>query len=383
MNKSLKNTVYSLILLSFVACAQGENTENSRPAPVADSTPLAQSVQLEPKQIAAAGIVIGPPTIENVSGKITLQGHVAVAPESTVSLSFPIGGYIKSTTMLPGKPVRKGQVLATIEDMQFIQLQQDYLTAQTNYVLAETEYKRQYELNQSKASSDKVFQQAKADMDRERILIHSLAEKLRFIGIDPKKLSTTSIKKEVSIVSPTNGFITKVNVSVGKYTAPTDVLFEIINPSDIYLSLQVFEKDLAKVNVGSTVSAYNNTEGAKKIPATVFLVNRTFDENRMAEVLCRFQKSDAILTPGMFMNADLHINNTKAMVVPEEAIVRWQNKYFVFVQHSAGTFQMNEVKLGIQENGKQQIQADNIQPNTQLALKNAFALLMKAQNKEE
>ncbi|MGJ1227389.1 hypothetical protein ACR78H_17730 [Sphingobacterium siyangense] len=44
------------------------------------------------------------------------------------------------------------------------------------------------------------------------------------------------------------------------------------------------------------------------------------------------------------MNADLHINNTKAMVVPEEAIVRWQNKYFVFVQHSAGSFQMNEVK---------------------------------------
>ena len=71
------------------------------------------------------------------------------------------------------------------------------------------------------------------------------------------------------------------------------------------------------------------------------------------------------------------------MVVPEEAIVRWQNKYFVFVQHSAGSFQMNAVKLGIQENGKQKIQADNIQPNTQIALKNAFALLMKAQNKEE
>jgi cobalt-zinc-cadmium efflux system membrane fusion protein len=93
--------------------------------------------------------------------------------------------------------------------MRFIQLQQDYLTAQTNYVLAETEYKRQYELNQSKASSDKVFQQAKADMDRERILIHSLAEKLRLIGIEPKKLTTTSIKKDVPILSPTNGLSPK------------------------------------------------------------------------------------------------------------------------------------------------------------------------------
>lgn len=258
-----------------------------------------------------------------------------------------------------------------------------YLIAQTNYVLAETEYKRQYELNQSKASSDKMFQQAKADMDRDRILIHSVAEKLRLIGIDHKKLTTTNIKKKVPILSPTNSFITKVNVSVGKYTAPADILFEIVNPSDMYLSLQLFEKDLAEVKIGNTASAYTNTEVARKIPATVFLFKRTFDENRMAKVLCRFQKSDPILTPGMFMNADLHINNTKAMVVPEEAIVRWQNKYFVFVQHSAGSLQMNEVKLGIQEGGKQQVQSDNIQLDTQLVLKNAFALLMKAQNKDK
>lgn len=198
---------------------------------------------IDPKQLSAAGIVVGSPTEERISGKITLQGNVAVAPEHTVSLSFPIGGYIRSTTMLPGKPVRKGQVLATIEDIQFIQLQQDYLTAQTNYALAETEYKRQYELNQSKASSDKVFQQAKAEMDRERILISSLAEKLRLIGIAPQKLTTANIKKEVPIISPTNGFITKVNITVGKYTAPTDILFEIVNPSDMYLSLKVFEKD--------------------------------------------------------------------------------------------------------------------------------------------
>lgn len=342
-----------------------------------------ENVQLDPKQLSAAGIVVGSPTEERISGKITLQGNVAVAPEHTVSLSFPIGGYIRSTTMLPGKPVRKGQVLATIEDIQFIQLQQDYLTALTNYALAETEYKRQYELNQSKASSDKVFQQAKAEMDRERILISSLAEKLRLIGIAPQKLTTANIKKEVPIISPTNGFITKVNITVGKYTAPTDILFEIVNPSDMYLSLKVFEKDLPKIKIGSTVAAYTNSDVTKKIAAAVFLVNRTFDENRMAEVLCRFQQSESILTPGMFMNADLNVDNTTALVVPEDAVVRWQNKYFVFVQRRSGVFQMNEVKLGIQDKGKQQIISQEINADTALVLKNAFALLMKAQNKEE
>ncbi|MDR2274821.1 MAG: efflux RND transporter periplasmic adaptor subunit [Sphingobacterium sp.] len=384
MNKTIRIIVYGgLTLFSFISCTQGEKAENKPTAAPTDSSQLDQNIQLDAKQLSAAGIVVGTPTVENISGKITLQGTVAVAPQNTVSLSFPIGGYIKSTSMLPGKPVRKGQVLATIEDLQFIQLQQDYLTAQTNYTLAETEYKRQYELNQSKASSDKVFQQAKAEMDRERILISSLAEKLRLIGIVPQKLTTTNIKKEVPIVSPSDGFITKVNISVGKYTAPTDILFEIVNPSAMYLSLKVFEKDLSKIQVGSTVTAYANSDVDRKIPAAVFLVNRTFDENRMAEVLCHFRQSASILTPGMFMNADLNVDNTKALVVPEEAVVRWQNKYFVFVQQTAGIFKMNEVKLGVQDNGKQQIITENIHPDTVVALKNAFALLMKAQNKAE
>ncbi len=383
MNKSLKNIVYSLILFFLVSCTQGNKNENNETVPQSDSAHVEQKIQLDAKQLSAAGIVVGTPTFENMSGKIMLQGNVAVAPESTVSLSFPTGGYIKSTNMLPGKPVRKGQILAIIEDMQFIQLQQDYLTAQTNVALTETEYRRQYELNQSKASSDKVFQQAKAEMERERILMSSLAEKLRLIGIDPKKLTTANIKKEVPIVSPANGFVTKVNISVGKYTAPTDILFEIVNLSDMHLSLRVFEKDLPKIKIGSTVSAYTNSDTERKIPASVFLINRTFDENRTAEVLCRFQNSDGILTPGMFINADLNIHNTKALVVPEEAVVRWQNKYFVFVQDSSGSFQMIEVKLGVQDNGKQQIESPNISIDTQLAIKNAYALLMKAQNKEE
>ena len=383
MNKSIKNIVYSLIIFSLVSCTQGEKNENNETVPQSDSAHVEQKIQLDAKQLSAAGIVVGTPTFENMSGKIMLQGNVAVAPESTVSLSFPTGGYIKSTNMLPGKPVRKGQILAIIEDMQFIQLQQDYLTAQTNVALTETEYRRQYELNQSKASSDKVFQQAKAEMERERILMSSLAEKLRLIGIDPKKLTTANIKKEVPIVSPANGFVTKVNISVGKYTAPTDILFEIVNLSDMHLSLRVFEKDLPKIKIGSTVSAYTNSDTERKIPASVFLINRTFDENRTAEVLCRFQNSDGILTPGMFINADLNIHNTKALVVPEEAVVRWQNKYFVFVQDSSGSFQMIEVKLGVQDNGKQQIESPNISVDTQLAIKNAYALLMKAQNKEE
>lgn len=386
MNKiTLKNILYFFMISCFLSSCSQEEKKETEPSQTTKIDPeqVSENVQLDPKQLTNAGVLLGNASVEQMSGEIALHGNVVVAPQSTVNLSFPIGGYIKSTSMLPGKPIKKGQTLAIIEDMQFIQLQQDYLTAHTNSTLAETEYQRQHELNQSKASSDKVLQQAKADMDRAHILVSSLAEKLRLIGIDSKKLSPATIKKEVPILSPTNGYITKVNVAVGKYTAPTDILFEIVNPSDIYLSLKVFEKDLPKIAVGSKLAAYLNTDVDRKIPAVVFLINRTFDENRMADVLCRFQQNNTRLAPGIFMNADLYVDKTTALVVPEEAVVRWQNKYFIFVQQQQGSFRMTEVKVGILHAGKLQIISDQIDEHVTIVLKNAFALLMKAQNKEE
>ena len=80
--------------------------------------------------------------------------------------------------------ISKGEVIATMEDQQYIQLQQDYLTAKAHFSSIEAEYIRQKELNASKASSDKVFQKAETEYISQKILINSLAEKLKLIGIN-------------------------------------------------------------------------------------------------------------------------------------------------------------------------------------------------------
>jgi cobalt-zinc-cadmium efflux system membrane fusion protein len=353
-------------------------------APAADSVAVnEQGVSLTEQQLANAGIVVGTPSVEDVNGVITLQGTIDVPPANTVNLSFPMGGYVKSTTMLPGKTVRKGEVLALIEDIQFVQLQQDYLTAQTNYTLAEKEYDRQRILNSSKATSDKVYEQAKAEMDRQRILVTSLGRKLEIIGINPGRITPTDIRKDVALLSPINGFISQVNISIGKYLSPTDVLFTIVDPSDTHLALKVFERDLDLVTAGERVSAYANSNPEKRYGAKVLLVNRSLDENRMAEIHCHFDQFDPSLAPGMFMNGEVSVHGRKGLVVPEEAVVRWENKFYVFVATGKGQFTMTEVVPGIHQGTKQQIESKSVNQDTKLVLKNAFVLLMKNKNTEE
>lgn len=379
----MKLSIFSCIGFLILTACSGNESAITRDNEKADSVMINKTVSLSPKQLRSVDIETGEAQVELISGTLTLQGTIDVPPQNTVSLSFPLGGYLKSTKMLPGMQVKKGQVLAVLEDMQFVQLQQDYLTAKTKFALAQTEFDRQRELNASKASSDKVFQQAKAEMETEEILMSALAEKLQLIGINPTQLNASNISKSVSVVSPINGFVSKVNVNVGKYTAPTDMLFELIDPGDIHLALNVFENDLSRISIGQKVIAYTNNDPNKKYEGEIILINKTLDKDRMAQIHCHFKKYDASLVPGMFINGEVSVNNLKALTVPEGAVVRWENKHYVFSDNGKGSFDMTEIKPGVLSDGKQQIEGIGIDSNTKLVIKNAYALLMKIKNTEE
>ncbi|OOQ61743.1 efflux RND transporter periplasmic adaptor subunit [Mucilaginibacter pedocola] len=373
--------IYNIVFcaaLMLAACGdkKAKEEDTADKAIVADTT----LVSLTPAQMKNAGISVGAPVLGKISGTLKLQGAIDVPPQSTVSVSFPLGGYLKRTDLLPGVHVRKGQVLGVLEDMQFIQLQQDYLSAKEKFIYAEAEFKRQQELNASKASSDKVYQQARAEMQTQRVLMLSLAQKLELIGINPARLSAGNISKSVNIISPIDGFVSKVNINIGKYTSPTDVLFELVNPKDIHLALDVFEKDVDKLSIGQKVITYTNNHPEEKHEAEIILISKNLNEDRMASVHCHFEDFDAKLLPGMFMNAEVEVNNATALTVPEDAVVRWQNKYYLYVQTGGNSFKMTEVTPGNKHDGTLQISGAGVNDKTPVVTKNAYALLMKMKN---
>lgn len=377
--RSLRNLVLGLTALSIIGCGGNPTSTDSAEQEAAPSA----SVHLTAQQAQHVGISLGHPMVDTVSSILRLQGTIDVPPQSIVSLSFPLGGYVKSTNLLPGMRVKKGQVLATLEDMQFIQLQQDYLLAKEKLSLTESEFKRQGVLNTSKASSDKVFEQAKAEFESNKILLSAYARKLELIGIDPHMLTAESLSKEVRIVSPIDGYVSGVNVSVGKYTSPADNLFELIDPRDIHLALSVFEADLNKIAVGQRVIAYTNNNPEKKYEAHVIVGNKTLNNDRQAEIHCHFERYSPELIPGMFMNGEVFVQAHDALTVPEDAVVRWENKFYVFVARNNAEFEMVEVVPGVIEHGRQQITSAEVNEQSQVVIKNAYALLMKMRNVDE
>ncbi len=342
-------------------------------------------VTLTPQQLEKAALQVSVVEIKSINSRLQVNGMVDVPPQSMVSVSFPLGGYLKSTKLLPGLEVNKGEVLAVLEDPQFIQLQQDYLMAKSKLAYAEADYNRQKELSTSQAVSEKNLQMAKTEYESQKILVKALEQKLALININPAKLSENNITRSINVYSPIHGFVSKVNVNIGKYVSPTDVLFELVDPSDIHLNLTVFEKDAALLGIEQKVIAYSNNKPDEKHLAHIFLISRNVNEDRAVSVHCHFEDYDKKLLPGMYMNAIIEVKNKEAKAVPDDAIVRWQSKFYVFVAKGNNQFEMTEVLPGGSADGYTAITLPGNKSidGLQIVTKNAYTLLMKLKNSAE
>jgi cobalt-zinc-cadmium efflux system membrane fusion protein len=383
LNK-LKNTFSKTIVgiaALFIITSCGSKTTSEA---ASDSTIVESSIaNLTEKQVLSIGITTGTLEQKTFSTILKVTGKVDVPPQNLISVSVPLGGYLKSSHLIPGMFVRKGESIATIEDQQYIQLQQDFLTTLSKISFLENEYQRQKDLNQSKASSDKVFQQAEMELKTQKILVKSLSEKLKLAGINPEKLNENSISKSINIYSPISGYVSKVNVNIGKYISPTDVMFELVNTSDIHLALKIFEKDLDKLSIGQKVVAYTNTYPDKKHICEILLIGKSLNEERNTDVHCHFEVYDKTLIPGTYMNAEIAITNAKSYVISEDAIVRFENKHYVFVKKTATQFEMLEVQIGNTEKGFTEIIKSENLNNQTFVIKGAYTLLMSLKNKSE
>lgn len=371
--------IYGFILVAILAgCGQQPKEEAVANEDTADRITLTDT------QIRNAGVVTDTVKTMRLSTELKVNGLVDVPPQNIVSVSFPLGGYLTHTRLLPGMHVRKGEVIASMEDPALVQLQQDYLMARARLGFLEKEYERQKALNADKVSADKVFQQTESEYQSQRVLVKGYSEKLRLIRLDPEKLTDQTISRTVPVYAPINGFVAKVNVNIGKYVNPSDVLFELINPDDMHAALTVFEKDIAKVKTGQRVLVSFVDEPDTDYPCEVLLVTRNVDENRSALVHCHFEKQPERLLPGMFLNARILVADAGVTAVPEEALVRFGSSEYVLEQTAERTFTMLAVETGIRENGMVEIRhKERNLTGLRLVVKNPHPVLSAIKNKPD
>jgi cobalt-zinc-cadmium efflux system membrane fusion protein len=279
--------------------------------------------------------------------------------------------------------VKKGEVLVRLEEKEFIQLQQDYLSAKNVLAYAKLDLERQTELSKNQASSDKVLQQAEEKVKQSQILVTSLATKLRLIQINPATLHAENITSQIVITAPATGTITEVAVNLGKYVEAGENIITIMGFNGSKLVLKAFEKDLPFLKKGQKVFAYSNAEPDKKITGKIDYIVRNIGEEGFANIICSPDNVSEQLFPGLYLNVDIEAQSLESWTVPEDAIILFEGKEYVFVEKETRTYEMVKVSTGQKENKHIQILNEQDIKDQKVVIKGAYTLLMKMKNVEE
>jgi cobalt-zinc-cadmium efflux system membrane fusion protein len=408
MNSFLKNpqmlTLSCVAALSLLFSCGKKDVPASTEKPSASAEENTTIVELTSDQYTMAGIELGKVETKNLSSVLKLNGMLATPPQNEVSVSPRIGGYIRSTPLLQGLRVRKGQALAVVEHQDVIALQQEFLEVRSRLEFAEAEFKRQEALQKENINAVKTFQQTATDYKSLKARLYALKQRLALIGINGNNLQESGITGTYTITSPIDGYVAEVNVTLGKFVSPNDVVCRIINNTHLHAELTVFERDVPKIREGQRVrfTLVNETE---ERTAKVFMIGREITKDRTLRVDAHLEKDDSRLVPNTALQALVELGEQPASAVADDALVSASGKDYIFIvvedsseksqSKQAGTkdpvnngaqkrFQMIEVKRGVSVGGWTEVSLPSSfdAARANVVVKGAYSLLSKMQGAE-
>ena len=266
-----------------------------------DTTEIADS--------AETGEVDAVTSATNVEKAPTFNGVIIVAPQQKATLSLTMGGKIHSLTLMPGQAVRRGQVVATIDNPEYIELQQSYLESAAQLEYLEKEYARQKALGEKDAASQKKVQQSKADYLSMHSRMTAAASRLHALGVSTKELKASGIKAYLPVVAPIGGYVTNLTANLGTYLDAGEPICDIINKAQPLLELTVYEKDIKMMRTGAPVQFRVNGYGKQTFHATIVSIDQTVNEKDYSiKVYARIKDSISGFRPGMYVRARVYGN---------------------------------------------------------------------------
>ena len=378
--KKIYSVLYATIV--FVGCGVKPSSEAVNIELTSDSSNI---VLLTKEQAALAQLKLEPIQIGKMKGVVQLNGVVDVPPTGIASVSIPMGGYVQDINLIPGTYVKKGQVLATVKDPGYVQLQEQYLSTKAKMIYMQQDMDRQKALLTQEAVSKKTYQQLQSEFNSIGIQLKALSEQLKLINIQPETLTTDKMSSLVQLTAPISGYVTKVNINRGKYVTPADILLEIMNPNDIHAAITIYEQDIAGFKVGMKGTVALTQDPSKKYPVTILAVSQNINEDKTGLLHCHFDQVPKNLLPGMFITASLAVENRETVLIPAEAVQRFQGKDYIFIEKKLNEFEAFEIQINQRNNefvAIQNIVAKNW-VGKNIVVKNAFSLLGKWMNKAE
>lgn len=333
----------------LAACGEGRPEQ----PPVAEARPSGE-LRLTKAQLATARISTAPVARRTESTAIRATGEIEPPDDGVARVGPKVAGRVARLLKGLGDPVKRGELIATIDSPDLGRAKADYIAAAALAQVSKEAADRERALFDKKISSEKDWRQAEADATRARAEKDAAEVRLHTLGISDGELArlspTEHFASSFSVTSPIDGVVVERPLTVGQAAQPQDTMFVVMDLRSVWVLADIYERDLAQVSVGQRVVAHVPAWKDRAFPGTVANIGSVIDRrSRAVKIRVVMANPDGALKPGMF--ATVEIAGTAetprtALYVPAGAIQRDGERAIVFVERTAGAYAPRRVQVG-------------------------------------
>ncbi len=291
-----------------------------------------EEVHLLEKQMEVMEIRLGKFQELNLSTTVKASGRLELPPQNQANVSAIMGGRVKEIRVLEGDAVRKGQILALVQNPELMDIQEDYLMDKSEFERVQIDYERQEKLHKEGAISTAQFQQTKADFYSAKATFSASIQRLQLLGISSKNVDQGEITSFYRILSPLNGHVTQIRINLGRFVVPQQEMFEVVDNDHIHIDLKVYEKDMERIRKGQKIAFSLSSNPDTVYFGSIFSVGRSLQEESKAMLVhADIDNYSGTLLPGMYVDARIITDQKVARALPISSIVSDGGLDYIFI----------------------------------------------------
>lgn len=350
INKIFK--ISTAFIFIFIAMSCGNTSKSESKSDESQETheegEVSSVIGLSENQLNVMKIELGIIESINLGNTLKVNGQLELPPQRMASVSALLGGRVKSVSVIEGDFIKKGQVIAKLENPEFIALQQNYLSLKSNLSFLKKDYERKKSLAADGITSQKALQKSETDYFQGKANMNATLSTLQMLNVNLKSIENGSIVSSISIVSPIKGYVENISINIGKYVSAQEKMFDIIDNDFLHLGLNVFEKDIDKVKDGQQITFTLTTQTDKIYDAEIFAIGKSFNmDTRSVKVHAKIIGSQKGLLPGMFVEARIAKDTKKVDALPEEAFIKENGLDYIFIlkEKNENNFEFERIQV--------------------------------------
>lgn len=384
----MKKTIWHILFVAatglFVGSCANSSTSHT-PAEESHEYGENEEVELSETQIKAVDIQMGEMAHVNLGVTLKANGELAVNPQDEALIAPLASGLVKRIMVKEGEYVAKGRVVAYVENLEMLSLQQDYLTAKEDEKSANQELERQQALAKEGAGIKKNLQQAIAAARIATSKVSMLGRQLSLYGISLSAVDGGGLITEVPVISPISGTVTEIMCSTGGFADLQVPLMKVVNNAAIYCRLNIFEKNISDVAPGQKVKIRLTNRPKIVLDGEVVALSQAMEPGKksLAARVKILNGQNNGLVPNIPVIGIITAESSEVEALPDDAIVTSEGHSYVFAMDKQEEkdgkmvthFKRIEVIPGTKERGYTQIKLlSPVEDSTKFVVKNAFYL---------